>query len=149
MLYDTTEHLLEYSSLSPRLERAFRFLAETDFSSLPDGHIELDGKDVFADLSTYETRLVNDTPEAHRKYIDVQYLLHGKELVGVAPLSAMQEELSGDEARDIWFYRGPTERLTLSGSRVLVLWPQDAHAPCVAVGAPETVRKCVIKVRKD
>jgi len=149
MLYDTTEHLLEYSFLSPRLERAFRFLADTDFSSLPDGRIELDGTDVFADLSTYETRLVNDTPEAHRKYIDVQCLLRGKELVGVAPLSAMQEELSGDQTRDIWFYHGPTEPLTLSGSRVLVLWPQDAHAPCIAAGAPETVRKCVVKVRKD
>ncbi len=149
MLYDTTEHLLKYSFLSPRLERAFRFLAETDFSSLPDGRIELDGTDVFADLSTYETRLVNDTPEAHRKYIDVQCLLRGKELVGVAPLSAMQEELSGDQTRDIWFYHGPMEPLTLSGSRVLVLWPQDAHAPCIAAGAPETVRKCVVKVRKD
>lgn len=147
MLYDTTEHLRAYAALSPRLARAFRFLEETDFSKLPDGRIALDGQDVYADLSTYETRPANDTPEAHRRYIDVQRLLRGAETVGVAPLSDMREEISGDEERDIWFYHGPTERLTLSGSRVLVLWPQDAHAPCVAIGAPETVRKCVIKVR--
>lgn len=147
MLYDTLEHLCAYSALSPRLARAFRFLAETDFSGLPDGQWELDGQDVYASLSTYETRLVNDTPEAHRKYIDVQFLLSGSEKVGVAPLSAMEEEVSGDEQGDIWFYRGPTEPLTLGGGRVLVLWPQDAHAPCVAAGAPETVRKCVVKVR--
>lgn len=147
MLYDTLEHLSAYSALSPRLARAFRFLAETDFLKLPDGRVELDGQDVYASLSTYETRLVNDTPEAHRKYIDVQFLLSGTEKVGVAPLSAMREEVSGDEQQDIWFYHGATEPLSLGGSRVLVLWPQDAHAPCVAAGGPETVRKCVVKVR--
>ena len=91
MLYDTLENLSAYSVLSPRLARAFRFLAETDFSTLPDGCLELDGQDVYATLSTYETRLVNDTPEAHRKYIDVQFLLSGSEKVGVAPLSVMNK----------------------------------------------------------
>ena len=147
MLYDTLDNLSAYSALSPRLALAFRFLMETDFSKLPDGRMELDGQDVYASLSSYETKSVNDTPEAHRKYIDVQFLVSGTEKVGVAPLSVMQEEVSGDEQGDIWFYHGPTEPLTLGGDRVLVLWPQDAHAPCMAIDMPETVRKCVVKVR--
>ena len=147
MLYDTLSNLTAYAPLSPRLTRAFRFLAETDFSALPDGRVELDGTDLFASISTYETKPVNDAPEAHRKYIDVQYLIFGTEMVGVAPLSEMTEEVSGNPEGDIWFYHGLTENLTLGKDRVMVFFPQDAHAPCIAVGDPKNVRKCVVKVR--
>lgn len=147
MIYDTLENLGQYTALGSRLAAALRWLAETDFSSLPDGRVELDGEDVYAGISTYETRQTNDTPEAHRRYLDVQYLISGREQVGVAPLSAMTAETEARPEGDIWFYRGDTERLTLGDDRVLVLWPQDAHAPCIAAGAPAQVRKCVIKVR--
>jgi len=147
MIYDTLENLRQYASLSSRLAAALRWLEETDFSHLPDGRVELDGDDVYASISTYETRRINDAPEAHRQYLDVQYLIAGEERVGVAPLSDMGAETEARPDGDIWFYRGATEPLTLGGSRVMILWPQDAHAPCIAAGEPAQVRKCVIKVR--
>lgn len=147
MIYDTLENWKQYAGVSPRLALGLKWLAETDLAALPDGKVELDGADVFASLSAYETKPGNDTPEAHRKYIDVQYLVSGQELVGVAPLADMVEEVSAHPDRDIWFYHGATENLTLSKNRFMVFFPQDAHAPCIAVGAPATARKCVVKVR--
>jgi YhcH/YjgK/YiaL family protein len=48
---------------------------------------------------------------------------------------------------DIRFYHGPTDTVTLCPGKFAVLFPCDAHAPNIAVGAPETVRKVVVKVK--
>lgn len=148
MIYDTIDHIRQYEGILPGVTEGLRFLAETDFSKLPDQRVELSGDDVYAFLQSYETKPVNDTPEAHRKYIDIQYLVEGEELVGVGPLEAMTDVAEAHPERDIWLYHGPTETLTIGKGRFLVLWPGDAHAPCIAVdGKPTRCRKCVVKVR--
>jgi|GEM_PF-993184 len=106
----------------------------------------VDGERLFYTLSTYESKPANETPEAHKKYIDVQFLISGRELVGVAPLSAVEKEVRADPEGDIWFYQGAVNRLLLTEKRFLVLFPQDAHAPCIAAGRPARCRKCVVKV---
>lgn len=148
MIYDTLSHIQQYEGIHPGVIQGLRFLAETDFTKLPDERLELDGDNVFAFLQSYETKLQNDTPEAHREYIDIQYLVEGEELVGVGPLEDMTDVAEAHPERDIWLYHGPTEPLTIGKGRFLVLWPGDAHAPCIAVdGKPAHCRKCVVKVR--
>lgn len=146
MIYDTLEHLSRYQGLHPGILRGLQFLAETDFASTQETRFELDGDRLFAFLQSYETRPDNDTPEAHRKYIDIQYLIDGEEYVGVAPLEAMTEVVEAKPENDIWFYHGPTDRLPIGKGRFLVLFPEDAHAPCIAMGSPAPVKKCVVKV---
>ncbi|MEG2138914.1 MAG: YhcH/YjgK/YiaL family protein, partial [Oscillospiraceae bacterium] len=139
MIYDTLIARNQYQGFLPGLDEALRYLAETDFSTLPDGKITLDGQHLFALLQSYTTTEDNSTPEAHEAYIDVQYLISGEELVGVAPLSAMTEVTECHPDRDISFYHGPTDRLPIGNGRFLVLFPGDAHAPCIAMGAPAPV----------
>lgn len=147
MIYGTLEHLERYESLSPNLKTGLRFLAETDFSRVPPGEkIVIDGDKVFALIQEYETKEANDLPEAHRKYADIQYLIDGEEWIGVAPLEDMTEEAEARPDGDIWFYRGPTGRVKIGGSRFAIFFPEDAHAPCIAAGSPVRVRKCVVKV---
>lgn len=148
MIYDTLAHLNQYEGIHPGVMRGLRFLAETDFSALPDSRHELDGDNVFANIMRYDTNLHNDTPESHQAYIDIQYLIEGEELVFVAPLEEMSSVVEAHPERDLWLHHGPTEALTLGRGRFLVLWPGDAHAPGVAVGGiPAPARKCVVKVR--
>ena len=146
MIYDTLDHAARYRGLSPFLDRALEFLAGADFSALEDGKIVLDGDNVFAFLSTYVPSAAGDTPEAHRRYIDVQYLVSGKEQVGVCPLRDVTELTEEHPDRDLWLYRASCERLAIGGGRFLVLWPEDAHAPGIPL-ADGQVRKCVVKVR--
>ena len=94
------------------------------------------------------TRPVNDTPEAHKKYIDIQFLISGAELMGVGPLEEMDREVEARPEGDIWFYNGPLSQLLLAGDRFAALWPGDAHAPGIALdGKPAPCRKCVVKVK--
>ena len=147
MIYDSLKHLEQYRNVHPGIYRALRLLRDTDFSKLGDERRQIDGEDLFFFIQSYETKPVNDTPEAHRSYADIQFLISGREKIGVAPLEDMTEETEARPEGDIWFYHGPVDEITLSGDRFAVFFPGDAHAPCIAADGPEAVRKCVFKVR--
>ena len=75
------------------------------------------------------------------------FLIEGRELIGVAQRETLTEVEAHPE-RDIWFYAGKYEYLSLGDNRFMILWPHDAHAPNHAVdGIPIATRKCVVKVR--
>ncbi len=146
MIYDTLAHIDTYKGLAPRLARALELLRDTDFASQPDGTYEVEGKYLFYFLQTYETKPQNDRPEAHRQYADIMLMLEGREQIGVAPLEWVEDTGERPEG-DIRFYTGESVPILLERDRFAVFFPGDAHAPGVAAGAPEQVRKCVVKVR--
>lgn len=146
MIYDTIEHAGVYRGISKNLAKALDFLTGTDLKSMPDERVEIDGERVFAFFQRYDTLPANDRPEAHRRYIDIQYLIEGEELIGIAPLSAMKREVEAHPERDIWFYEGETVNISIGGGRLAIFFPQDAHAPGIAAGESRPVRKVVVKV---
>lgn len=146
MIYDTIEHMGQYRCLSKNLAKALDFLTGTDLKSMPDERVEIDGERAFAFFQRYDTLPANDRPEAHRRYIDIQYLIEGEELIGIAPLSAMKREVEARPERDIWFYEGETVNISIGGGRLAIFFPQDAHAPGIAAGESRPVRKVVVKV---
>lgn len=148
MIYDSLKHLEAYKGIHPGIYRGLELLRDTDFSTLQDERYEVDGDDLFFFIQSYESKPVNDTPEAHRKYVDIQFLISGQEKMGVGALEDMTEEVEARPQGDIWFYHGPMDEVTLSGDKFAVLFPGDAHAPCIAVdGTPVPCRKCVVKVK--
>lgn len=148
MIYDSLKHLETYRGVHPGVMRGLELLRDTDFSAMEDGRHEIDGDNLFILLQSYDSKLENDTPEAHRKYIDIQYLISGAEKMGVGPLEEMTAEVEARPEGDIWFYHGPLSEILLTGDKFVALWPGDAHAPSIAVdGKPEHCRKCVVKVK--
>lgn len=147
MIFDSLDHIESYKNVHPGLYKALTILRDTDFSKLEDGTYEVEGRDLFYFLQTYENKPDNDTPEAHRKYADIQMILEGEEKMGVGALEEMAEEVQAKPEGDIWFYHGPMDYVTLKPRKFAILLPGDAHAPGICVGTPATVRKCVFKVK--
>ena len=147
MIYDTLAHASQYKGLHPGLDKALDFLARPDLTTLSDGRYEIDGDNVFANLASYTTKAENPTPENHKKYIDVFYLLAGEEEVAVAPLEEMGAETLANPEGDIWLHEGSGVHLPLGGGRFLVLFPGDAHAPSIGPNGPAPARKVVVKVK--
>lgn len=147
MIYDKISNIEAYRGIHPVVFKGLEILRDTDFSVLEDTRYYIDGEDLFFFLTSYETQPVNSTPEAHIKYIDIQCLISGKEHMNVGALEDMEEEVLPRPEGDIRFYRGPTDTVTLCPGKFAVLFPGDAHAPNIAVDAPEKVRKVVIKVK--
>src|SRR5579862_2731121 len=88
MIFDKIENSVVYENISPLIKRAFDYLKHTDFSDMAIGKHTIDGDEIYAILQEYDTKNDADAKlEAHRKYIDVQYIISGEELIGVLPLT--------------------------------------------------------------
>ena len=148
MIYDSLDHIDVYKNVHPGVYKGLCILRDTDFSPLEDKRYEVDGDDLFYFLQTYETKPANDAPEAHQVYIDIQCVLSGRENMTVSPLEDMEEEILPRPEGDIRFYHGPVRsQVSLVPGMFAVLFPGDAHAPCIAVNEPEQCHKVVIKVK--
>lgn len=147
MIVDHIGNAARYAAFGPLFERAFAFLREEDIETLPTRRHEILGDRLFALVQQYPTKpLDQGFWEAHRRYIDLQFIVRGRERIGYAPLSRMTLE-SHDEARDLSLLAGEGELLTLHGGSFMLLWPDDAHMPGLQVGAgAEEVRKVVFKI---
>ena len=147
MIFDTLENIRNYEGLG-RVYTALKFLAETDFTKMELGRYELDGDDIFYMVQSYETDPDKTIAEAHEKYIDIQCMLSGEEIIGVAPISTEKTLTQAKAENDVWFYECKTEPLTLFAGRFMVLYPNDLHCPGVAVnGDASQCHKVVVKVK--
>lgn len=136
---------------TPALAKAIAFLRSPGLHTLADGKVEIDGDRVFAMIQRYDT-LETAAPkfEYHRKYIDVQYLASGEEVIGWAPVERMIVTEPYDEGKDVCFGsvgKGTWTPVHLQAGQLAVLWPEDGHAPKVAAEEPAAVMKIVVKVK--
>lgn len=86
--------------------------------------------------------------ETHRKYIDVQVMVAGDEVMEVAPAAQLGITQAYDEAKDLAKHADADAAsvLRVRMGDVAVFWPEDAHMPALAVKRPVLVRKTVVKV---
>ena len=84
--------------------------------------------------------------EAHKRYIDIQFIVEGEEVMGVAPVSELTEKTPFDPAKDVGFFDGTGQFFTMRAGEFAILYPHDAHMPQIAPGEPAYVRKVVVKV---
>ena len=85
MILDTISNAKNYEALSPRLTEALRAAAAYPTDPYVVGRTELDGDNLFLLANSYETKPLNEESllEAHRKYIDVMYMVEGEEIIYV------------------------------------------------------------------
>lgn len=70
--------------LPAAIEKALDFLRYR-FQRHRPGVVEIDGKNIYAQIIDLTTReAVENRPEVHRRYIDIQFLAWGEEKIGIA-----------------------------------------------------------------
>ena len=146
MIFDTLENIKNYEGTG-NVYTALKFLSETDFTKMELGRYELSGDDIFYMVQRYETDPDKTISEAHKKYIDIQFMVNGEEIIGVAPMCCDKTETEAKPENDVWFYECKTEPLTLIENSFMVLYPNDLHCPGVAVDKPLSCLKVVVKVK--
>ncbi len=85
--------------------------------------------------------------EAHRKYLDIQYIVSGEETVGWAPLEALTLEGEFNEEKDIGRYSGPVDFVRIAAGYCYVVFPEDAHMPGLHLDTQRSYRKLVLKLK--
>lgn len=149
MVIDTLQHTGKYEQLHPKLAAAFAYLRTTDFTAVPDGKYPIDGDDIFAIVQSYTTLdAANEAMESHRKYIDVQYMVAGEELVGLALAGGQAVSKPYDDATDYMLYAAqPSFYALFPQGTFMIFYPSDLHMPCIKVAESAPVKKVVVKIK--
>ena len=146
------EFAISYFRHKDRWEKAFRFLAGTDLKKLENKRYDIDGDNLYASVSEYATKDEKITNfEAHRKYIDIHYVISGSENMNVVPLKNAGEVVTPyDNTRDIEFMKPVISRnIAATQKNFFIFFPSDAHRPGIREKEPVNVKKVVIKLRAD
>ncbi len=137
------DELNRYTSVIPGLEEAMNTIATiTDFT--PAVYPFSCGKVLVQKGTT--TPLEGAKMEAHRAYLDIQYILEGQEVMGWATIKACDEETPFDETIDAGFYTGAMTPVTVKAGYCYVVFPEDAHAPGKHLTEANDYTKIVVKL---
>jgi YhcH/YjgK/YiaL family protein len=147
MIIDHISNSALYYGISKNLEKGLKFIQETDFSSLEVGKYTIDGDNVFALVQQHNGKEINETKfEGHKNYIDIQYIVKGKELMGYAPIEDMEVINPYNVEKDVLFLKWEGTLLPYNEGMFSIFFPQDAHMPNVKA-FEGTVKKVVVKVK--
>lgn len=131
-----------------KFEIAMAFLRREDLRELPEGWYEL-GEGVRASVQRYVSMEKETLSfETHDKFYDVQYVVEGREFVGVCSRKGLVVKKEYDEENDITFYEEPelSGWVLLEAGEYVVLSPEDVHKPRCLAGEAMPVVKIVVKV---
>ncbi len=139
---------IQYFKNKKHWDQAFTFLKNHDLKTLPLGKQELDGDSLFVSVDEYMTKEKSDTRyESHRKYIDIQYIIEGEEVMGLSTLDKLEVTEPYNAEKDIAFYsydRG--EYITATPKNFVVFFPEDAHRPLIKANEISKAKKIVVKI---
>lgn len=148
MILDTLSNAARYAGFRAGLSEGFGFLDQPGIEELEPGRYEISDDLVFAIVEKNDGRAVEDGQlEAHRNYIDIQYIISGEESMGWSPLADLTGSKGYDAERDLEFFTDDVQSLVHvpQGSFAIFL-PTDAHLPGIGTGP---IHKVVVKVAVD
>jgi len=148
MIIDKIENASLYTGISERIECALNYIRYTNFSNLDLGRYDIDGDLIFALVNEYQTNNADDSLlEAHQDYIDVQFMLEGKEHVGFVTLKTQQEIKAYNSEQDFALYKDSYSTNILSKGMFAIFFPDDLHLPGLKIDESELVKKVIVKVK--
>lgn len=150
MIVDKLENVNLYENMSTRLEKAFKFLRETDLDKLSNGKYEIDSDNVYASVQTYTTKDEEEKRwESHENYIDIQYIVKGKEVIEWTPVEKLSVSEAYSKEKDITFYKDCEHytKVNLEDNYFSIFFPKDAHKPGCTYELPMEMKKVVVKIK--
>ncbi len=140
-----------YTDIINLSEEAFTFMQGLQSTFPKDGRHEL-GNGVYVNIEKYLTQeRCSREFEGHHKYIDIQVMLDGEEIIEICPVKDLEQSSSYNAEKDVAFYtnRGNGMRRLIKSGEYVIIYPGQAHMPCLLADKAMKVRKAVIKVPID
>lgn len=142
----------QYQKNKALWDAAFAYLKNTNLDTLSlVKKRQIIGDDLFISVTENPTKDFDNTKwEFHKKYIDIQYVIKGKEKMGALPVEKLNVTEPYTESRD-----GGNGTSTEGSYYVaepgtfMVFFPSDAHRPNIKVEGFEKTKKIVFKVKAN
>ena len=126
---------LEYKSLANiGLDECNKIVLDENCFVLEQAYITKDKKDCFF--------------ESHKKYIDIQYIFYGTEIMEVENINNLEIIQEYNESLDYAKHAQSinSSSLLIRENELAIFYPSDAHMPCLKVDKNEKIIKAVFKV---
>lgn len=130
-------------------DAAFKFLKENNLDTLRPGRYPIIGDTVFASITEAPSHEKEEVKwESHRIYVDLQYIIKGKELIGIAPVetAVVTKPYTVDAANYTTTHGTYVES---EPGKFFLFFPTDAHRPTIKIDGYPIVKKIVIKIKLD
>lgn len=147
MIIDKIENAHQYFSLGEHIKKGLEFIIQNNLPEYKDGKYPIDGENFYLMISQYETKpSVQCKLESHLKYIDIQFLLKGKEKIGYTFKTTQLPSEAYSLEKDVMFYNEPVKYFTLEEGEFAIFYPSDMHQPGIIAEYQALVRKVVLKI---
>ena len=148
MIYDRYENRELYYACHKGFQMGFEFIKRVEEENLPAGKYELDGKNVYASVQEYTSKLDSEIFEGHRDYIDIQYIISGREMMECAEVKNCVTTTPYNPEKDVEFFtcNGVKAKMEFDEGSFAIFFPQDIHKPGVMLDTQSPVKKVVVKV---
>ncbi|WP_390409078.1 YhcH/YjgK/YiaL family protein [Lacticaseibacillus jixiensis] len=134
---------------STGLGKVLNFIENTDLAALKPGKLDVT-PDINVTIQEYTTKTPAEGKfENHRDEVDIQLIVSGTELFKTADTAKLTMTQNDYAAHDISFFADPEDGvrdIVLSDGDLMVLFPEDAHKPCLDAGGKHEVKKLIFKV---
>jgi len=137
------------SDLPEKIESALRIIKNLNFTTLKCGKYVVND-DFFYLVQEYETKPSKDADfEAHKKYVDIQYLVEGQERIEITSTVFLGIKTPYDSEKDVVFLKGPkyAGSVELKAGSYAIFYPKDAHKPGIVLNKSQYVKKIIGKIR--
>jgi len=148
MIIDKIENAKIYAGISKSIARGLDILNNIDLSLTTD--VKHNEEDLFYMLQRYQTGPAKEPKiEAHKQYIDIQYVVSGEEILQYSPITDLNLVDPYNEQKDVAFYKTPANinEIILTSGMFCILFPQDGHNLRIQVNEPKAIFKVLIKVK--
>ena len=126
-------------------DAAFAFLKNMNLDTLSAGKYAIIGEQVFASVTEAPSRNKEDVKwESHKHYVDLQYIIRGKEMIGIADTSTAT--IIKPYSPDAINYSAEGKYYIAEPGAFFLFFPNDAHRPTIKVEGDDVVKKIVIKI---
>ena len=147
MIIDKINNSEFYVKRFPVLSEAFGFISRNEGKFREGKHIVSDDMYAVVEKSLPKPK-EEQKLEAHKKYVDFQYIIEGADIIGWKSLSECADILEKyDDSKDIAFFNeAPDFNIVLTAGSFVLFFPDDAHSP---LSGSEAVLKCIIKIKAE
>ena len=131
-----------------RIQKTLEYLNNMDLKNLESGKHVIN-EWLYINVQEYMTKNISDCKyESHKKYVDIQMMINGIEALETSDVDKLELETEYNEESDVMFWKRKNNqmRTVITDKSYVILYPQNAHMPCIAVDKPVKVKKLVAKV---
>ena len=139
----------EKTKLDDKIEKAIAFVSKVDVEKAAIGRYDIDQTSYYM-IQEYTTKnKLECRLESHRDYVDVQWIIKGREEIDTVSIANLVIEEEYNSEKDVMFWKRPMrmQKNILGPNSYVVLYPENAHMPCIEVENPMQIKKIVIKIK--